>query len=126
MSITAPAASGPITRPMPFVVVARPETAPRSSGGTSLKRSPQASVITVPPTIATTKIRREVPRVPCRAEAAGEQPDAVDGRRRRDHACETDPVADPARDECGHDVAPATAPRMYVEVTSGSPSPTVT
>ena len=51
--------------------------APRSPGGISLKRSPQASVITVPPAIATRKIRREVPERATRAEAAGEEPDAV-------------------------------------------------
>ena len=41
--------------PSPFVVVARPAIAPRSCGGMSLKRRPQASVITEPPAIATTK-----------------------------------------------------------------------
>ncbi len=45
-----------MTSPMPFVVVASPEIAPRSPGGISLKSSPQASVITVPPAMATTKI----------------------------------------------------------------------
>ena len=57
--------------------------APRSPGGISLNRSPQASVITVPPAIATRKIRREVPGVPLGAEPAGEEPDAVDERGAR-------------------------------------------
>ena len=43
-------------RPMPFVVVASPAIAPRSSGGISLKSSPQASVITAPAKSATTKM----------------------------------------------------------------------
>ena len=43
-------------RPIPFVVVASPEIAPRSSGGISLKSSPQASVITAPREEATRKI----------------------------------------------------------------------
>ena len=46
-----------MTSPTPFVVVASPEIAPRSSGGISLKSSPHARVITVPPAIATRKMR---------------------------------------------------------------------
>ena len=99
-----PRASGPITSPTPFVVVARPEIAPRSPGGISLKRSPHARVITVPPAIATTKIRpryqacHSLPRPPARSPI----------RRRptpRDDAREPDTVADRAGDERGHDVA---------------------
>src|SRR6478736_496639 len=55
-SIITPATSGPTSRPMPLVVVARPAIAPRCWGGISLKSSAHASVITVPPPIATGKI----------------------------------------------------------------------
>ena len=55
-SIAPPASSGPNSSPKPFVVVARPEIAPRCWGGISLKRSPHASVITMPAAIATGKI----------------------------------------------------------------------
>ena len=94
-----------MTSPMPFVVVASPETAPRSPGGMSLKSSPHASVITVPPAIATRKIEREVPGVPLAAETAGEQSHAVDGGRRGDHPREADPVAEPAGEQRRDDVA---------------------
>ena len=54
--MAAPATSGPISSPRPFVVVARPEIAPRCCCGMSLKSRPQASVMTIPPAIATGKI----------------------------------------------------------------------
>ena len=95
-----------MTRPMPFVVVASPEIAPRSPGGMSLKRRPHASVITVPPAIATTKISARYHACHSRPEPACEQPDAVDGGRERDDAREADPVTDRAGDERRDDVAP--------------------
>ena len=105
MSITAPAASGPIIRPMPFVVVASPETVPRWSAGISLKRRPQASVITAPPATATTKMRpryhacHSVPRPPAR------RPNAVDDRGERDHPRDPDAVADRPGEQRCDDVA---------------------
>ena len=93
-----------MSRPIPFVVVASPEIAPRSAGGISLKRRPQASVITVPPAIATRKMTGRyhcchvLPKPPRR------RPSAVDGRRDRDHAAETEPVAEDARAGRGDDV----------------------
>ena len=61
-----------------------PETAPRCSRGISLKSRPQASVITVPPAIATGNDQREVPVVPGRREAGDEEAAAVDERREED------------------------------------------
>ena len=70
-----------MSRPMPFVVVASPEIAPRSAGGISLKSRPHASVITVPPAIATTKMTGRYQRCHSFAEAAEHQPEPVDDRR---------------------------------------------
>ena len=58
----APASGAPSSSPMPFVVVARPEIAPRCSRGISLNRRPHASVITVPPATATGRSRRSTSR----------------------------------------------------------------
>ena len=55
-SIAAPASGAPSSSPRPFVVVASPEIAPRCCRGISLNRSPQASVMTVPPATTTGKI----------------------------------------------------------------------
>ena len=52
-SIAAPAIGAPSNSPSPLVVVASPEIAPRCYCGMSLNSKPQASVITVPPAIAT-------------------------------------------------------------------------
>ena len=104
-SIRIPARSVPKMRPIPFVVVASPEIAPRSSGGISLKSSPQASVITAPAKMRDDEDDREVPRVPLGREPAAEQRQAVDDRAPGDHPGEAEAVADRPCDERREDVA---------------------
>ena len=70
MSIAAPAAIGPMIRPKPFVVVARPEIVPRFAGGVSLNSSPHASVITAPPATATGKMSARYQSCHCCASPA--------------------------------------------------------
>ena len=79
-SIAAPATIGPISRPMPLVVVASPAIAPRSRAGISVNSSPQASVITSPPATATGNTRTRYSRIPGLREATREQPACVDER----------------------------------------------
>ena len=99
MSIAAPATSGPMSRPIPFVVVARPEIAPRCCCGMSLKSSPHASVMTIPPAIATGKITGRYQSCHSVREAARHVAAAVDERGDDDHRREADAVAEPPRDQ---------------------------
>ena len=77
-------------RPMPFVVVARPEIAPRSPAGISLKRRPQASVMTDPPKIATMKITARYHACHASPDPPQSKADAVDHRAPGDHAREAE------------------------------------
>ena len=77
-----------MSRPIPFVVVARPAIAPWSAAGMSLKSRPHASVITLPPAIATTKITGRYQPVPLLAEPACEQAEPVHDRGGENHAAE--------------------------------------
>ena len=119
-------ASGPMTSPMPFVVVASPEIAPRSPAGISLKRSPQARVITAPPAIATTKTTARYQACHVVAEAAAEQPEAVDDRRdRRSRARGRNGRRSGRRRALRRCSRRRRRASTCVDVESGSPSPTV-